>query len=401
MVELHSQRKQALVVRLLRALLGLWGSFTDWDSEDLVTARAGTAVLQVESVLREVQREQRQFDMRVFAEMGIPQPTMPNGIDIYPRSEVDLLDVYRRPARDYIDALNGGASEAEARVAFERRLKGIIEADVAIAARDEKLRIHEQMVAEGLAVDTSPLPLHDENLPTELPSQEEMQAYIDRLLEEQDDDGDEPDWDERPADWEDDEFEAAHQKLISDATPKKVIGYRRVLRPELSQHGPCGLCVVAATRWYTIGDLQAIHHDCKCVTLPVTKDSDPGRTMNATDLRDYLDRIYEAAGGTTDGRALKRVQVEILEHGELGRVVGYVPKNPRKPKPKYVTDKAPKYSRPNADTQRRRLARREEDLLGTKANLEARLLDEPDHAGLKAAIWEVEQQLLDLRMRNN
>lgn len=96
----------------------------------------------------------------------------------------------------------------------------------------------------------------------------------------------------------------------------EIIGFRRILHPELTQEGPCGLCVVAADRIYSIGILRPLHNGCVCTALPVTRTNDPGRTMN----RDELDAIYEAAGGT--GRqGLQRVRMQQLEHGELGPIL--------------------------------------------------------------------------------
>lgn len=105
-----------------------------------------------------------------------------------------------------------------------------------------------------------------------------------------------------------------------------VTGYRRILRPELSETGPCGLCVVAADRIYHVQDLKPIHDRCCCEVLPVIGDLDPGLTLNRSDL----DRIYAAAGGTggeviKGGRrhsaALKRIRVALAEHGELGPIL--------------------------------------------------------------------------------
>jgi len=102
-----------------------------------------------------------------------------------------------------------------------------------------------------------------------------------------------------------------------------ITGYRRILRPELTETGPCGLCVVAATRLYHIEDLHPIHDNCVCEVLPVIGDLDPGMELNASDLA----RIYTAAGGTGgdvirggkrhSGR-LKNLRVALAEHGELG-----------------------------------------------------------------------------------
>src|SRR5690606_34893472 len=103
----------------------------------------------VESSLREVQKESRQFILRALKEAGVGPLTVAPPIDLYPRSRVDALDVYRRPAREALKALEAGGTQEDAYDAFEKRLTGIIEADVAIAERDEIDRIQRQLEAEG------------------------------------------------------------------------------------------------------------------------------------------------------------------------------------------------------------------------------------------------------------
>lgn len=103
---------------------------------------------------------------------------------------------------------------------------------------------------------------------------------------------------------------------VIDAAPAKVIGYRRVIHPELSESGVCGLCVAAATRFYTRDDLQEIHDNCKCETLPLTASDDPGLRLNDDDLQ----TLYGAAGSNR-GENLKRIRVQTVEHGELGPIL--------------------------------------------------------------------------------
>lgn len=121
-----------------------------------------------------------------------------------------------------------------------------------------------------------------------------------------------------------------------------IRGYRRVLRPELSQSGPCGLCVVAATRVYKTGDLLPIHGRCVCETLPIIGELDPGLFLNQSDL----DKIYNAAGSTGGGKrqggALKKIRVALVENGELGPVLVDADQRYRGPKqvaPLKVLDK--------------------------------------------------------------
>ena len=91
--------------------------------------------------------------------------------------------------------------------------------------------------------------------------------------------------------------------------------YRRIVHPELSATGVCGLCLAAADRVYTIDELLPVHDRCKCTVAP---DSDAAAEAVAVDLA----QLYKDAGGTTDGRALKKVRYQVNEHGELGPVLG-------------------------------------------------------------------------------
>ncbi|MGY0497063.1 hypothetical protein ACWZHB_01000 [Nocardia sp. FBN12] len=95
-----------------------------------------------------------------------------------------------------------------------------------------------------------------------------------------------------------------------------VIGWRRVVRPELSVGGTCGLCLAASDRKYHTGDLKPIHAGCKCEVMPIKADADPGRRLNDEDLG----KLYDDAGGTA-GRLLKRTRYRVDEHGELQAVL--------------------------------------------------------------------------------
>lgn len=109
---------------------------------------------------------------------------------------------------------------------------------------------------------------------------------------------------------------ANRQERDTYAASKTVVGYRRVLHPELTKSGPCGLCVVAADRFYTKSELQPIHDRCVCTTSPVVKGNDPGLDLNQADLK----RIYAAAGGNTRD-VLKNIRVEVRENGEIGPIL--------------------------------------------------------------------------------
>lgn len=103
-------------------------------------------------------------------------------------------------------------------------------------------------------------------------------------------------------------------KFLGDRKPNGSRGYRRVLHPELgSGNPPCGLCVVAADKVYTFEELMPIHARCRCTVAAIGSKDDPGFRLNSQDLK----AIYSTARGNTR-EALKRIRVEVVEHGELG-----------------------------------------------------------------------------------
>lgn len=108
--------------------------------------------------------------------------------------------------------------------------------------------------------------------------------------------------------------EAARQRI---APVPNVRGYRRVIRPELSESGTCGLCIAASDRVYHVKDLLPIHARCKCEVMPITKANDPGLRLNSEDLK----ALYGAAGDSTSAAKLKRVRATVEQNGELGPVL--------------------------------------------------------------------------------
>ncbi|WP_227979975.1 hypothetical protein [Nocardia spumae] len=113
------------------------------------------------------------------------------------------------------------------------------------------------------------------------------------------------------------------QRLVEEAalrSPRKSgpapIGYRRLIHPELSKGGVCGMCVIAADRIYAIDELKAIHDRCKCTTSAVYDGYDPGQQLNGRDLSD----LYDAAGGNTRD-LLKRTRYTVQQHSELGPIL--------------------------------------------------------------------------------
>lgn len=98
----------------------------------------------------------------------------------------------------------------------------------------------------------------------------------------------------------------------------KVDGYRRVIHPELSKGGTCGLCIAASDRVYHVDELLPIHTGCHCGVLPIINGVDVGHRLNQDDLK----RLY-AESGSTSADDLKRTQWVIHQHGELGPVLAH------------------------------------------------------------------------------
>jgi hypothetical protein len=109
---------------------------------------------------------------------------------------------------------------------------------------------------------------------------------------------------------------------------RRVIGYRRVIHPEQSRGGSCGMCIAASDRVYKVRELKPIHGRCNCTVAAVTKDFDPGDLVNAVDLS----ALYGDAQGN-QAAELKRTRYQVDEHGELGAVLvptaAYRPRSPR------------------------------------------------------------------------
>jgi hypothetical protein len=95
----------------------------------------------------------------------------------------------------------------------------------------------------------------------------------------------------------------------------EVTHYRRVLHPELSRTGSCGLCIAASLKVYTVSDLMPLHNNCKCLTMPIIGGLDPAEQINEAD------RQAAYAASPSGKSALSNVRFQVNEHGELGPVL--------------------------------------------------------------------------------
>ena len=107
-----------------------------------------------------------------------------------------------------------------------------------------------------------------------------------------------------------------HVTRESYAKSKVVTGYRRIVHPELSTTGTCGLCIAAADRRYRKAELLPCHGHCRCTTLPIIGKTDPGLALNSASIK----ALYSAAGGT-DASALSNTRYTVEDHSELGPIL--------------------------------------------------------------------------------
>lgn len=106
----------------------------------------------------------------------------------------------------------------------------------------------------------------------------------------------------------------AQQRILADLG---VAHFRRILHPELSVSGSCGLCVAASQRTYNTGDLMPMHPPtCKCTVMPVIGDDDPGLDLNEQDIGQLRDDA-----GSNKASDLRRTRYTVHQHGELGPVL--------------------------------------------------------------------------------
>ena len=108
----------------------------------------------------------------------------------------------------------------------------------------------------------------------------------------------------------------AHRIALGRFESKGVTQYRRVIHPELSKTGTCGLCAVASTRTYHTSALMPLHSNCKCGVAPITTTNDVGKDISDADLQ----RFYDLAGGNT-AADLKSIRLQVQTNGELGPVL--------------------------------------------------------------------------------
>lgn len=273
-----SKRQQALIVRLILALLRIWSRADVWSGQSVAAAAALSSVAVVTA-----QRQARvlaQAKQAGYLELagGVAVPGEP-GTD-YPRFGVNAFDVWNRPARAARVEVASGSEFVEQQ-AFKAEVRRLVaEAERAVRA--------------GAGLDLS----------SDVPAVDVLVSEVQELAEQ--------------------EIQLAGRDETDRVLARSdVTFYRRILHPELSKSGPCGLCFVAATQKYRVGGLLPIHDRCKCDVAPIVgrpgSDGDPGLYLNKKDFRSVLDAMYGATTqGTTDRGGLSNVRALEVLHDELG-----------------------------------------------------------------------------------
>lgn len=239
----HAAQRRSILEQLLRALLGLWGSFNRPDDAVVASGYAARSAMLVDAAIASTRRIERAYVTATMQEMGVAADPFPADIDYYPRANTTPSEVYARPVEQWIWNRRNGGTAADARAALERRLTDIAEVDISTASRDEASTLY--------------------------------------------------------------------------GSQRAFVGYRRIIHPELSTSGTCGLCIAASARVYATDDLLPLHGGtCNCTTLGITRDDDPGLRITDEDLKS----IYAAAGSTA-AADLQNTRIKVTEHGELGPVL--------------------------------------------------------------------------------
>ncbi|NVC23396.1 hypothetical protein E7Z53_08065 [Kocuria salina] len=249
---------------LIDQLRSLWSDFDGWYDGELVRTQARASASLVETTQAEVRKQTTAYMRQVYQEMDAIFPEDDIDHEIlgfqYARHGVDVEDVYERPVEQYRRARALNVPEGAARARALQRVEKLAQTDMMLTQRDQE---HE-------VIRTPPSPRE----------------------------------------------KRTEQRKPPARRRSEVKGYRRIIHPERSKTGTCGLCAAAASRIYSVEDLMPVHTGCQCTVLPITAAGDPGLTLNEADLN----RLYGAAGST--GRQdLSHVRVVIDEHGELGAVM--------------------------------------------------------------------------------
>jgi hypothetical protein len=277
LVDAHAAARQRLTDEAAAFAAAQAAQFTSWYDSDAITEFAERVARRVQAAQRQTAGVTDSFLLRVLRLLLGRQVRSDGTVDVAGglRVGVTPAGVYGRSADVYRFQRSLGKSDAEAlRLAVERA-RVAAEMDVTLAFRAQ-VRSTLSAVAERQGL-------------VPVPRTEPLVGVATGDVD-------------------------APETPPADAGP--VLGYRRVIHPELSRGGSCGLCVAASTRTYGYADLLPIHARCACTVAVIVEDQDPGLELNQADYK----LLYSDAGGTA-GRLLKRGRYRVAENSELGTVL--------------------------------------------------------------------------------
>jgi len=278
LVERSVAAQAKLSVALVSALLRIWQSADPYDGAS-VSAASAQSVVVVAAAMRRARVLASTRSRYLIRQAGGQVPSSADVGKSYPRGGANIYDVWNRPAEQfrYIASQNPGV-----------RLVETVQAEVKSAAT--------QVSSGGAATRLKASDPAIEALVARVIGLAEMELQLAARDEEQ---------------------------RVARATPG-VTYLRRIIHPELSKTGTCGLCIAAASRVYKVKELAALHDGCHCTFASVIGDlggaGDPGFFLNQADL----DRLY-AAAGSTYAAELSKLRFLEVPHGELGQIL--VPEN--------------------------------------------------------------------------
>jgi hypothetical protein len=139
----YARQRDSLALALIKALLGLWGSFGQYDDWDLAAARAARSAVLVDASLAKSRRLARAYAGAMMRNLDVyPTTGLPPVQELYPRSGVTTTEVWSRPIEQYRYALSRGLTEKDARDALEERVRDLADMDVKLVARDEVAKVY-------------------------------------------------------------------------------------------------------------------------------------------------------------------------------------------------------------------------------------------------------------------
>lgn len=313
LVTRKSVLRTSLTGSLVSTLVALWRAFDGWEDKDKVQALAARSATLVDAAVRQERLQVRAYldtYFKLSGDYASAGEYVPDLAYEYPRDEITAFDTYQRPAREY-GYHKGRMLQKAARLAeeLEEATEELRQLDdskpeasdfddalrEALEEFDRKREIADKKRSRVLDQITA-VPFTEEDI-----TEEAIKRGIERL--------------EKLANT-DVQLARRDESLNVLDYKSKVIGYRRVVHPELSASGTCGMCIVAATRWYTLDHLEPIHTFCKCETVPVLEDFDPGKTLNDDDIA-LLTQTYDDAGGNSIDE-LSKTRYRVNRNSETG-----------------------------------------------------------------------------------